>query len=320
MKLGVMIEGQEGLTWERWRRIMRTTEDLGYESLWRSDHFFSLSGHPERNCIETWVSLTVAATETQRVRFGALVSSMTFRHPALLARMAASVDQLSSGRLEVGIGAGWNVPEHEAFGLPFPPVKERMDRLDEGIQVLLALWGDGKANVEGKYYQLKDAEANPKPAQRPRPTLVVGGSGEKRTLLIAAKYADDWNGGAPTVEGYRHKIEVLNQHCERVGRDPKQIAHSRMSAFLIGRNDAELQQRAEGLQEVLPQLKQVDAAALPRTLQERGWLVGTPRQVIEQIESFAEAGCDRIMLQHHNQTDFEVLELIAKEVMPHVSG
>ena len=319
MNLGVMIEGQEGLTGDRWRGIMRATEDLGYESLWRSDHFFSLSGHPERNCIETWVSLTLAATETRRVRFGALVSSMTFRHPALLARMAASVDQLSGGRLEVGIGAGWNVPEHEAFGLPFPSVKERMDRLEEGIQVMLALWGDGKANVDGKYYQLKDAEAHPKPAQRPHPTLVVGGSGEKRTLLIAAKYADDWNGGAPTVEGYRHKLEVLRQHCEHVGRDPAQIAHSRMLAFLIGRNDAELGQRARALQEVSPRLKQFDSANLPQILRENGWLVGTPEQVTEQIKSFAAAGCARIMLQHHNQTDFEVLELIAKEIMPRLA-
>jgi F420-dependent oxidoreductase-like protein len=317
MKLGVMIEGQEGLNWERWRRIMRATEDLGFESLWRSDHFFSLMGRPERDCIETWVSLTLVAAESQRVRFGALVSSMTFRHPALLARMAASVDQLSGGRLEVGVGAGWNVPEHEAFGLPFPPVKERMDRLEESIQVLLALWSEGKANFQGEYYQLKDAEAHPKPAQRPRPTLLVGGGGEKRTLLIAARYADDWNGGGATVEAYRHKLDVLNQHCERVGRDPAQIQHSRMTSFLIGRDDAELRRRAQALQGILPQLQQADAAALPSVLKERGWLVGTPAQVVEQLQAFAAAGCQRTMLQHFNQTDIEVLELIAKEILPH---
>lgn len=319
MKLGVMIEGQEGLTWERWRRIMRATEDLGYESLWRSDHFFSLMGRPERDCIETWVSLTVVATETQRLRFGALVSSMTFRHPALLARMAASVDQLAGGRLEVGVGAGWNVPEHEAFGLPFPPLKERMDRLEEGIQVLLALWGEGKANLQGRYYQLRDAEAHPKPVQTPRPTLLVGGGGEKRTLLIAAKYADDWNGGgAYGAEIYRHKVEVLNQHCERVGRDPKQIQHSRMSAFLIGRNATEMRQRAQALQQILPHLADVDMEQLPQTLRERGWLVGTPEQIVEQMHAFAAAGCERMMLQHFNQTDFEALELIAREVAPSV--
>lgn len=319
MKLGVMIEGQEGLTWERWRRIMRATEDLGYESLWRSDHFFSLSGHPERNCIETWVSLTVAATETQRLRFGALVSSMTFRHPSLLARMAASVDQLSGGRLVAGVGAGWNVPEHEAFGLPFPPLKERMDRLEEGIQVMLTLWGEGKANFNGKYYQLKDAEAQPKPLQRPHPTLLIGGSGEKRTLPMAARYAGEWNAAGGDAATYRHKIEVLNQACERIGRNPAEIAHSRMCAFLIGRDPAELRRRGEALQVMLPALGQVDVGALPKVLRERGWLVGTPEQVVEQIQELAGAGCERIMFQHHNQTDFEVLELIAREIMPAVA-
>lgn len=319
MKLGVMIEGQEGLTWERWRRIMQTAEGLGYESLWRSDHFFSLAGQPGRDCIETWVSLTVAAAETRRVRFGALVSSMTFRHPALLARMAASVDQLSGGRLEVGVGAGWNVPEHEAFGLPFPPVRERMDRLDEGIQVLLALWSGKSASLDGRYYQLKNAEAHPTPLQQPRPTLMVGGGGEKRTLRITAKYADEWNGGGPTLADYRHKLEVLKEHCERIGRDPATIRHSRMVAFLIGRNAAELRARAVALQEVLPQLRQSDAADLPRILGERGWLTGTPEQAIEQLKASEAAGCERTMLQHHNQTDFEVLDLIAREILPAVA-
>jgi F420-dependent oxidoreductase-like protein len=320
MKLGLMIEGQEGLTWDRWRALMRAAEDLGFESLWRSDHFFSVMGRPERQCIETWVSLAVAATETSRVRFGALVSSMTFRHPALLARMAASVDQLSGGRLVMGVGAGWNVPEHEAFGFPLPPPKERLDRLEEGIEVILRLWAEGKANFDGRYYQLKDAEAWPKPAQRPHPPLLIGGGGEKRTLLITAKYADEWNSAAPlTPDGYRQKIEVLNRHCERVGRDPEAIAHSRMTAFLIGRSDAELAERCRALQVSVPSLAQVEISELPRTLLGRGWLVGTPEQVIEQIHAYEEAGCKRIMLQHHNQTDMEVLQLIAEEILPAVA-
>jgi F420-dependent oxidoreductase-like protein len=315
-----MIEGQEGLTWERWRQLMAAAEDLGFESLWRSDHFFSVMGRPERPCIETWVSLAIAAAETSRLRFGALVSSMTFRHPALLARMAASVDQLSGGRLVVGVGAGWNVPEHEAFGFVLPPPRERLDRLEEGIEVILRLWAEGKANFDGKYYQLRDAEAWPKPAQKPRPPLLVGGGGEKRTLLITAKYADEWNSGAPlTPEGYRQKVEVLNQHCERVGRDPVSIAHSRMAAFLIARSDAEITDRGRALQVVVPSLAQVESSELPRTLLERGWLVGTPGQVIEQIRAYEEAGCQRIMLQHHNQTDLDVLQLIAEEILPVVA-
>jgi F420-dependent oxidoreductase-like protein len=323
MKLAVMIEGQEGLNWERWRRLMEATERLGFEGLFRSDHFFSVAGVYGRDCIETWASLTLTAAETSRIRFGTLVSSMTFRHPALLARIAASIDQLSGGRLAVGVGAGWNVQEHEMFGLRLPPVKERLDRLEEGIQVMLALWAPGRANFEGSYYQLHEAEALPLPAQSAsggHPKLIVGGSGEKRTMLIAAKYADEWNGGGgPAPEDFRAKVAVLEAHCRSIGRDPATIERSRMLAFLIGRNQAEIVERARAVQESMPRLKEIAAAELPDRMRERGWLVGTPEQVIEQIRAHEAAGCQRIYLQHHDQTDFAVLELVAKEILPAVA-
>src|SRR5690606_33468580 len=230
MDLAVMIEGQEGLNWDRWRRIIRATEDLGYESLFRSDHFFSLSGPHDRDALETFLSFVLVAEESSRIRFGPLVASMTFRHPSLVARMAAQIDVLSEGRFILGLGAGWNVPEHEAFGIPFPPVRERMDRLEEGIQVVRTLWGEGPASFEGRYYQLQDVECYPKPAQSPAPIL-VGGSGEKRTLRIVAQYADEWNVTGQTVETYRHKDEVLRAHCEAVGRDQASIRRSMMCGF-----------------------------------------------------------------------------------------
>jgi F420-dependent oxidoreductase-like protein len=320
MKLAVMIEGQEGLNWERWRRLTEATERLGFEGLFRSDHFFSVAGVYGRDCIETWTSLTLAAAETSRIRLGTLVSSMTFRHPALLARIAASIDQLSGGRLAVGVGAGWNVQEHEMFGLRLPPIKERLDRLEEGIQVMLALWGPGRAGFEGKYYQLHDAEALPRPAQQPHPKLIVGGSGEKRSMLIAAKYADEWNGaGGPTPEGFRAKVDVLEAHCRAIGRDPATIERSRMMAFLIGRNQAEIVERARAVQESMPRLKEIDAVELPDRMRERGWLVGTPEHVVDQMRAYQAAGCQRIYLQHHDQTDSDVLELIAKEILPVVA-
>src|SRR5439155_4654019 len=152
MRIGVMIEGQEGLTWERWFRIAERVESLGLDSLWRSDHFFSLSGHPERPALECWTSLTALAQRTQRIRFGPLVSPITFRHPALLARMAAAVDGLSDGRLVLGVGAGWNEAEHAAYGITLPPLKERFDRLEEGIAVIKALWTGGPVDLDGRYY------------------------------------------------------------------------------------------------------------------------------------------------------------------------
>src|SRR6516165_8859552 len=160
MKLGVMIEGQEGVTWDLWRQLTAKVEALGFESLWRSDHFMSLEDG-NRDAIETWAALTLTAAETTRLRFGPLVCPMTFRHPSLLARMAASVDTLSGGRLVLGLGAGWNEHEHRAFGIPFPPLPERIDLLEEGIEVILRLFGDGPAHFNGRYYQLSGSNHAP---------------------------------------------------------------------------------------------------------------------------------------------------------------
>src|SRR5438094_1400882 len=205
VRIGVMIEGQEGLTWDRWFRIADRVETLGLDSLWRSDHFFSLMGHPERPALECWSSLTALAQRTQRIRFGPLVSPMTFRHPALLARMAAAVDGLSNGRLVLGVGAGWNEAEHEAYGITLPPLKERFDRLEEGIGVIKALWTGGPVDFDGHYYRLQGAAAYPRPVQQPAPPLLIGGDGEVRLLRIVARDADEWNTHAPGPDAYRHK-------------------------------------------------------------------------------------------------------------------
>ncbi|MDA0364632.1 MAG: LLM class F420-dependent oxidoreductase [Chloroflexi bacterium] len=317
MDLGVMIEGQEDLNWDLWRRIIRATEDLGFESLWRSDHFFSLSGPHSRDALETFLSFVLVAEESSRIRFGPLVSSMTFRHPSLLARMAAQIDQLSGGRFVLGMGAGWNVPEHEAFGLPFPPVRERMDRLEESVQVVQGLWRDGPATFAGTHYQLRDAECFPKPVQQPLPVL-IGGSGEKRTLRIAAKYAAEWNGVGLDVAGYLHKRAILERHCAAVGRDPATIRHSQMAAFVIGRDAAAQRAHLGRLAEKLPAFRDRDPDALLGSLRERGWLVGTPDEIVEEIGRRAEAGLSRIMLQHHANDDFGSLELLASDVLPQV--
>lgn len=317
MDLGVMIEGQEGLTWDRWRRIMRATEDLGFESLWRSDHFFSLSGPHDRPALETFLSFILVATETSRIRFGPLVSSATFRHPSLVARMAAQIDVLSGGRFILGMGAGWNVPEHEAFGIPFPAVRERMDRLEESIRVVRALWADGSANVEGRYYSLKDALCEPKPLQRPMP-LLIGGSGEKRTLKLVAQYADEWNGVGLTVESYLAKRAVLEQHCATVGRDPSTIRHSQMTGFIIGKTDADQRAHLARIVETLPALGRNDPGEVIQGMKGRGWLVGTPDEVVQEIGRRQEAGLSRMMLQHQAQEDFATLELIASDVLPQV--
>ena len=311
-----MIEGQEGLTWDRWFRIADRVESLGLDSLWRSDHFFSLMGHPERPALECWSSLTALAQRTPRIRFGPLVSPMTFRHPALLARMAAAVDLLSNGRLVLGVGAGWNEGEHQAFGITLPPLKERFDRLEEGIAVIKALWAGGSVDLEGRYYRLRGAAAYPRPLQRPGPPLLIGGDGELRLLRIVARDADEWNSHAATPELYRHKRAKLEEHCRAVGRDPAAIRRSWMVGILIGRDASEVAEKAHFMQSFLASLSRVSAAAVPDDLRRRGWVVGTPDEVGSQLDAMSALGVERVMFQWYDLDDVDGLALLAQVNRP----
>jgi alkanesulfonate monooxygenase SsuD/methylene tetrahydromethanopterin reductase-like flavin-dependent oxidoreductase (luciferase family) len=300
MKLGVMLEGQEGLTWDIWRRIMASVEELGFESLWRSDHFMSLVDS-NRDTLETWVALTLTAAETTRLRFGSLVCPMTFRHPSLLARMAAAVDTLSGGRLVLGVGAGWNAQEHRAFGIPFPPLQERMHMLEE-------------------YYQLDGAHPYPKPTQRPRIPLLIGTTSAGRMLRIVARYADEWDApGITSPTAYRARRERLATYCHEINRDPREIRRCVSTAYLIGHDAKELRWRGEVMQQLISGLAAHDPGAVPHILRAEGWLVGTPDQIISQLQALADEGVERVMFQHNDQTDFAALELLARDVMPAVA-
>jgi F420-dependent oxidoreductase-like protein len=319
MRAGIMIEGQEGLTWQRWRRIAETVEALGFESLWRSDHLFSLYDVPTRPGLDTWSSLTTLATMTRRLRFGPLVCPITFRHPAVLAREAAAVDELSGGRLELGMGAGWHDREHQAFGIPYPRVGERIRRLDEGIQVIRALWSGGPAHFEGRFYRLDGAVGWPKPVQRPRIPLVVGGKGP-RVLEVVAKHADEWNcGGSRPPADVRARTEMLDAACRRVGRDPGEIRRSWMGAFLIGDTGAVLERRARKIQEYVPPRAATPAAKLPAVLQSEGWLVGSAEEIVGQARALAAEGIDRLMLQFYDQEDLDALHMLAEQVVPRLA-
>ncbi len=319
LRVGVMIEGQEGLTWERWRRIAETVEALGFESLWRSDHLFSLFDVPARPGLDTWASLTLLATATRRIRFGPLVCPITFHHPSVLARQAAAVDVLSGGRLELGIGAGWHDREHQAFGIPYPRVGERIRRLDEAAQVLRALWQDGPAQFTGRYYRLDGGVGWPKPAQRPRIPLLIGGRGP-RVLEVVARYADEWNcGGSRPPAEIRARTEVLAAACQRIGRNPRTIRRSWMGAFLIGENGAALERRAKKIQEYVPPRAAIPTTTLPDVLRKEGWLVGSPEEIAGQMRDLAAEGIERIMLQFFDQEDLDALHLVAQEVIPRLA-
>jgi alkanesulfonate monooxygenase SsuD/methylene tetrahydromethanopterin reductase-like flavin-dependent oxidoreductase (luciferase family) len=304
-KLGIMIEGQEGLTWDRWRHICHDADALGFAALRRSEHFLSVMGVVDRDCIECWASLAMAAEWTKTVEIGPMVSPMTFRPPALLARMAAAVDQLSGGRLLLGVGAGWYEREHVEFGIPFPPSeRERFDRLEEGIKVLHDTWN----------------KSNPKPVHNPIP-LLIGGKGAKRTLPLVAREATEWNystWGDPDL--YVQRRGVLEELCHQIGRDPASIRRSIMTSYIIGRNRAELRERALKVQEIVtpPRIKSSDADAILEE-QRIKWFVGTPGEIAEQMNRHGELGIDIFMLQHFLLEDRDALELLAKEVIPAIA-
>jgi F420-dependent oxidoreductase-like protein len=320
MKLGVMLEGQEGVTWDLWRRITARVEALGFESLWRSDHFMSLEDS-SRDALETWIALTLTAAETTRLRFGPLVCPMTFRHPSLLARMAASVDTLSGGRLVLGLGAGWNEHEHRAFGIPFPPQQERIDLLEEGIEVISRLLGDRPAHFDGRYYQLEGPNPRPKPLQQPRIPLLIGTTGAGRMLRVVARYADEWDApGITSPPVYRARRERLDNYCRDINRDPGEIRRSVSTAYLIGLDAPALRHRAAAMQRLMPSLGSLDPTAMLEALQSDGWIVGTPDQIVIQLRALADEGVERVIFQHNDPADFEALELIASEVMPAVAA
>ncbi len=319
LRVGVMIEGQEGLTWERWRRIAETVEGLGFESLWRSDHLFSLYGVPTRPGLDTWTSLAQLATLTRRLRFGPLVCPITFHHPSVLARQAAAVDVLSGGRLELGVGAGWHDREHQAFGIPYPPVGERIRRLDEAVQVIRALWHDGPASFAGRYYRLDGGVGWPKPVQRPRIPVIIGGRGP-RVLQVVARHADEWNcGGSRPPADVRAKTETLVAACQRIGRDPRTIRRSWMGGVLIAEHGAALERRARKIQEYVPPRAATPTAQLPNVLRSEGWLVGSPEDIVGQMRDLAAEGMERFMLQFYDQEDLEALHLLAREVVPRLA-
>jgi F420-dependent oxidoreductase-like protein len=216
---------QMGGTYAGMREAWLEADRLGFDTAWGHDHLLNQDDTSARED-EGWTTLAALLALTSRIRGGLMVTSNTFRHPAVLAKMATTIDVISNGRLEVGIGAGWLVDEHEQYGLPLPPPGERIRRLDEACQILKALWTEPRATVEGQYYQVREAYHEPKPIQKPHPPLVIGGSGEKLTLRVVARHADEWNMSNGTPDEFRHRCRILDEHCRAVGRDPAEIERS----------------------------------------------------------------------------------------------
>jgi F420-dependent oxidoreductase-like protein len=303
MQLRIFTEPQQGASYDTQLAIAKAAEDLGFDAFFRSDHYLKMgaaSGLPGPT--DAWVTLAGLARETTRLRLGTLVSPVTFRLPGPLAIQVAQVDAMSGGRVELGLGAGWFEAEHAAYGIPFPDNK--FDLLEEQLAIVTGLWEtpDGETySYAGKHYQLTDSPALPKPVQRPRPPVIVGGGGLKRTPRLAARYADDFNAGFCSVEEAAARYRRVREAAEAIGRDPDALVYSYAATTVVGRDEAELARRAEAGGTTVEQAR-------------ASGLGGTPAEVVEKIGRFAEAGAGRFYLQLMDMSDLDHVELIAAEV------
>ena len=314
MRIGLMVEGQNGLTWERWIHILGLAERLGFPTVFRSDHYFI---GPPQDSLEAYLSFAVAARETRSIRFGPLVTPVTFRSPVDVGRMAAQIDLLSGGRFVMGLGAGWNEAEHNAYGIPFPAVKERMDRLEEALQLVQTLWSESPATFQGKHYQLDGADLKPKPTGG-RPPILIGGSGEKRLLRMVARYASEWNCVNLAPDAYAGKVAVLERHCEAEGRDPATIGRSMMTFAVLGPDEATLDRGTRRLMGMWGAREGMAPAEYRAGMRARGLLAGGTDEIVDTLGQLAERGLQEIDFQHFDFEDDTVPQYIAAELAPKV--
>jgi F420-dependent oxidoreductase-like protein len=307
MRVAVFTEPHRGASYDDQLRFARLVEAGGFDGFLRADHYQAMGDEPGLpGPTDAWLTLAALARETTRIRLGTLVTSATFRLPGPLAVMVAQVDQMSGGRVELGIGAGWYAEEHTAYGIPFPVLGERFARLEEQLAVITGLWETpaGKTfDFPGTYYPVTDSPALPKPVQQPRPPILLGGMGPKRTPRLAARYADEFNLPFASVDDTRVQIARVRAACAEIGRDPATMRWSNALVLCCGRDEAEIARRAEAI------------GREPAELRENG-LAGTPAELVDKIGRYAETGSERIYLQVLDLTDLDHLELVAAEVMP----
>jgi len=315
--LRVMLEGQEGHSYADLLRVACTSEKLGIGGIFRSDHWLPIMGERQIDATDAWATLAGLARDTTRIRFGALVSPMTFRHPSELAKQAATIDHMSDGRVEVGFGAGWYDGEHAAYGIPFPPLKERFDRLEESLEVCTALWSSAASSTfKGRYYSLDDAPGRPKPVQQPLP-VIIGGRGAKRTPDLTARFAAEYNTGASIAEWSERRARVVAA-SERIGRDPSSIVYSWMSATCVGLTEADAWTEAE--RRFRHARRTGDVRAWVAEQRANGMVFGGAEQAAETLSAALAAGATRWYLQIVPSPTDELLEVIAKEIAPRISG
>ncbi len=305
MELRVFTEPQQGASYDDLLRVARTAEELGFGAFFRSDHFLGMGTDGLPGPTDSWVTLGALARETSTIRLGTLVTSATFRPPGLLAIQVAQVDQMSGGRVELGIGAGWFGREHAAYGFPFPHTRERFDRLEEQLAIVTGLWATGGGfSYRGEYYEVTDSPGLPKPHQA-KPPVIIGGSGKRRSAALAARYADEYNLPFTAFEEGLPQLDRVRRACEEAGRDPATMICSSALVLCVGKDDAEVERRAAAIGHDADELR-------------KNQLGGTVEQVVDKIGRYAESGQTRLYLQTLDLHDLDHLHLVAEEVMRYV--
>ena len=312
MRVCLMIEGQEGVTWDDWVRLAELAERQGLEGLFRSDHYTAII-RPEADALDAWATLAGLAAVTERIRLGTLVSPATFRHPSVLARMAVTVDHISRGRVDVGMGAGWYEREHVAHGFPFLDARRRFELFAEQVDIVVRSWTEDSFDHSGPGYELVGQTALPRPFQKPHPPLVLGGTVKRHFAALAARFADEVNTlGAPNDE-LRQRKERLDGACTDAGRDPETLGFSVMTACFVGSDRKEVLDRIGTFLAV----RGGDADAEQMLEQRRSsWLAGTVEEVAERIRELEAIGVSRVFLQHLNHTDDEMVALVGERLLP----
>jgi len=309
-----MIEGQEGVTWEQWVALARACEESGIEALYRSDHYLGFHASGTHGSLDCWTTLAGLAAVTSTLRLGSLVSPVTFRHPSVLSRAAATVDHISGGRVELGIGGGWMEPEHRGYGFPFPETRVRMEMLAEQLEIVHRQWTEDSFEFDGRHYQLEGSAALPKPVQQPHPPLIVGGAARAGTLGPAVRWADEYNTTFPTDDELIARHARLLAECERQGREP--LRFSLMTMCIVGADEAEFTERARAVYELGQRDADFDEWLVARR---SSAILGTVDEVVTRLQQLAEMGVDGVMLQHLRHDDLESVALIGREIAPAVA-
>jgi F420-dependent oxidoreductase-like protein len=313
VRFALMLEPQLGLSYDDQLGVALRAEGVGFEAWFRSDHYQSFPGSDRQPTTDAWAVIAGLARDTTRIRLGALVSPVTFRVPGEFAKVVTTIDHMSGGRVDVGLGTGWHASEHGRYGFPFPPIDTRAEMLEEQLAIVKGFWMEPDGwRYDGKHYQIRDSVFMPKPLQKPHPPIIVGGSGSPRSIRIAARYADEVNMLDTTAAEFARRTEQTDDACRQIGRDPSTVGRSAMVRVMIGADESQLRRRTAAMLATIASDESVDDWLASNRASS---IVGTFDEARSRCQEYAAAGCERIMLQDHLASDLEMIDDMGRELV-----